>query len=92
MGADPVADLFPPAGQELLLGAGGDPAAARRSGDARYRVAVGVDQDEAGDQVGMPGGQDDGHRAAHALRDQLRPGDARGGEQRGERVGERVGV
>lgn len=88
--ADPVADLGPAAGEELLLGVGGDLAAAG-GGDRGRRVQVGVHQHQAGDEPGVPGGQHDGHRAAHAVGDDLGAvGTARAGGVERLREGVRV--
>lgn len=84
MRADPVAHLGPASGQELLLGVGGDAAAAGGARDDRHRVQIGVDQHQPGDEAGVPVGEHDGHGAAHAVGDQLdagRTGRVQGGGQ-----------
>lgn len=68
--ANPVPDLLPAAGQELRLGVGGDPAAARFA-VRHVRIEVRVYQDEAGDETGVPAREDGGHGPAHAVCHQL---------------------
>lgn len=47
----------------------------------------GPGEDQPGDQVRVPSGENDGDRAAHAVPDDVRAGDIRAVQGRGDRVG-----